>query len=252
MRILILLTAVLFVGLTNFIPHHMKEKRQQQILAATVMISITTPNWQQMAEATEEALPIPPDEYRTIARADGDVVADGLGTLVAHGDETLLVTHDHWSRFDEPLGTVTFWAADGTPLVEMDLHVFKQHLRYRDGGTMILTAPGVLATAVPATAKALQTIAPSRGDSVLLTQRAGGRIVLTEASVVAQSEKRGRPVVRLQCDDGQTVVGGDSGGGVWLNGRLVATMWTTVMTEDTVSSKLRPTGLSVAALYATH
>jgi hypothetical protein len=40
-------------------------------------------------------LPIPNDEYRTIARADGEVVADGLGTLVANGVELLLVTHDH-------------------------------------------------------------------------------------------------------------------------------------------------------------
>lgn len=245
-----LITIFLFLCASLMVSRLSEQNQRQYILDATVMISIKTPNWQRPTATSDEPLPIPPDEYRTMGWADGYVVAEGLGTLVAHGDETLLVTHDHWSRFDERLGTVTFRNAGGTPLAEIDLHLFKQHLRYRDGGTMILTAPEVLAIAIPATAKALQTNALSRGDSVLLVQRAGGRVVLKEASVVAQSEKQGRPVVRLQCDDGQTVVGGDSGGGVWLNGRLVGTMWTTVMMED--SGKLQPTGLSVAALYSTH
>ncbi len=250
MRKLILLTAVLFVGLANLTPYFMKGKQQQQILAATVMISITTPNWRQMATATEEALPIPPDEYRTMARADGDVVADGLGTLVAQDEEILLVTHDHWSHFNEIVGVVTFRNAHGALIVEMDLRDFKQHVRYRDGGTMVLTAPEVLATAVPGTAKALQTFALNIDDNVLLTQRVDGRVVLTEASVVAQTEKQGQPVLRLQSAAGQTVTGGDSGGGVWLNGRLAATMWTTVMMENPTTGVRQATDLSVAAIYS--
>lgn len=242
-------TAVLFASLANFIPQYLREKQQQQILAATVMISITTPNWQQMVAATEEALPIPSDEYRRMARANGDVVADGLGTLVAYGDETLLVTHDHWSRFDELLGTVTFWAADGVWLAEMDLRVFKRHLRYRDGGTMVLTAPDMLAMAVSGKAEALKTNDLRIGDSVILVQRDGNRIVLTEANVVAQSDRQARLVVRLQSADGQVVVGGDSGGGVWANGRLAATMWTTVMMENVESGERRATDVSVAAVF---
>lgn len=249
MRKLILVTAILSVGLANFIPHYIKEKQRQEILAATVMISITTPNWQQTPTAIEEALPIPPDEYRTMARADGEVVADGLGTLVAHGDETLLVTHDHWSLFDESLGTVTFQTTGGAPIAELDLRDFKKHLRFRDGGTMVLVAPQVVATAVPEPAKALETNALNHGNGVLLAQQTGGKVVLTEASVVAQSEKQGRPVVRLQSAAGQTVVGGDSGGGVWLNGRLVATMWMTVMMESPSTGERQATDLSVAAIF---
>ncbi|MFQ5420844.1 MAG: hypothetical protein ACE5EY_10845 [Anaerolineae bacterium] len=249
MRKLLLLTAGLFAGLASVIPHFIKVKRQQHILAATVRISMTTPNWQQMSEAIEEALPIPPDEYRTMARADGNVVAEGLGTLVAQGDETLLVTHDHWSRFDETLGTVTFRAADGLLITEMDLRAFKQHLRYRDGGMMVLAAPEVLVSAVPGSLRFLSSAALQNGDSVFLAQRADNRVMLTEAYVVDQIEKQGRPAVRLQSASGQTVVGGDSGGGVWINGRLAAIMWTRVMMEDLTTGERQVTDLSVAALY---
>jgi hypothetical protein len=72
-----------FIGLADFIPHVTKARQQQQILAAIVMISITAPNWQETSEKVEIVLPIPNDEYRTMARADGKVVADGLATACA-------------------------------------------------------------------------------------------------------------------------------------------------------------------------
>jgi len=250
MRKLIMVTAVLFLSAGQLIPSWVETKQRRHILAATVMISIAVPNWLETAGTVADALPIPNDEYRTIARADGELIADGLGTLVAHGDEALLVTHDHWSRFDEVLGRVTFWAADGVWLAEMELRDFKRHVRYRDGGTMVLTAPNMLTTAVSGKAEALQTNALKIDDSVLLAQRAGNRIVLTEATVVAQSEKQARPAVRLQTANGQAVVGGDSGGGVWVNGRLAATMWTTIMMENTESGERRSTDISVAAVFS--
>lgn len=250
MRKTILISAVFFLAFVNIIPSFLEKNQRQRTMAATVMISIATPNWQKTAQEVEEVMPVPPDEYQTIARADGDVIAEGLGTLVANDDGTLLVTHDHWSRFDQALGTVTFRAADGRLLAEMTLPAFKQHLRYRDGGTMVLTAPDALATAVAGRAEVAQTNVLTIGDNVLLAQRAGGRVVVTEASVVAQSEKQGRPVIRLQSADGQTVIGGDSGGGVWVNGRLAATIWATVMMENATTGRRRATDLSVAAIYA--
>jgi len=250
MRKLILVAAIFIFSATQFFSDEWKQhKQQQQVLAATVMITITTPNWQETPEPVTMALPIPNDEYRTIARAEGNVEADGLGTLVATGQETLLVTHDHWSRFDEALGTVTFRAADGTWLAEMALRDFQQHLRYRNGGTMVLTAPDVLATAVPGKAHPLQTTALTTGDSVFLAQQSGDQVIVTEARVIAQSEKQGLPVVRLQSEEGQ-VVGGDSGGGVWLNGRLAGTMWATVMIENSITGERRITDLSVAAVLS--
>jgi len=36
---------------------------------------------------------------------------------------------------------------------------------------------------------------------------------------------------------------------VWVNGRFAATIWTTVMIENTANGKQRATDLSVAAVY---
>ena len=222
---------------------------QQQILSATVMIAITTPNWQEEAVAADEVLPIPNDEYRTIAKANGDVVADGLGTLIANEEGVLLVTHDHWSRFDDALGTVTFRTAAGTGLGEMKLRDFKALIRSRDRGTMVLDAPDVLQSAVTAAEATLQPKDLQPGNHGYVARRSGDSVVVSEVNVIAQAQKQGLPVVQLQNMDGQVIVGGDSGGGVWLNGQLTAVMWTTVMMENSTTGVQRATDMSVAAIY---
>ena len=55
--------------------------------------------------------------------------------------------------------------------------------------------------------------------------------------------------MRLQSLDGQAVVGGDSGGGVWVNGRFAAAMWTTVMMENRGTGVQRATDVSIAAVF---
>ena len=87
------------------------------------------------------------------------------------------------------------------------------------------------------------------GSEVLLAQHGETGVTLTEARVVADTEKDGRPVVQLQKLDGRPVVSGDSGGGVWFNGRLAATIWTTIMMENTTTGVRRPTDMSVAAIF---
>lgn len=251
MTAILTFTGVIFsLGLALFFPYLVDAKQQQQqILSATVMITITTPNWQEEAGAVDEALPIPNDEYRSIARAEGDVLTDGLGTLVVEGQSLLLVTHDHWSHLDETLGTVTFRAADGTWLADMQLRDFKERIRSRDGGIMVLDAPNGLKTTVPVEATDPHSNALQAGDRGFLAQREGGRVTVTEATVIARAEKEGRPIVRLQSVDGQAVVGGDSGGGLWVNGRLAATMWTTVVLEYETSGTQQATDMSIAAVY---
>lgn len=247
--VILFVSVVLFLRLAHFFPYLEKGKQQQQILSATVIISLTTPNWQEKAVAIGEALPIPNDEYRTIARAKGNVVADGLGTVVVNGDNLLLVTHDHWSHLNDALGTVTFRAADGSRLADMDLCDFKKHIQNRDGGIMVLAAPDMLKRIVPVEAAALQANTLQIGNRGFVAQRAGDRIAVSEVSIVAQAERQGRSVVRLQSVDGQVMVGGDSGGGVWVDGRFVAATWTTVMIENRMTGAQRETDVSIAAVY---
>jgi hypothetical protein len=86
------LTFALSVILFVVVVRSAEAKQQQQNLSAVVMITITTPAWQHEADASAEALPIPNDDYRPIARAEGNLAADWLGTLVAGGDNTMITT----------------------------------------------------------------------------------------------------------------------------------------------------------------
>jgi hypothetical protein len=226
-----------------------RNNNQKPILAATVMITIMTPNWQEEASAVDEALPIPNDEYRAIAKADGDVVAGGLGTLVVDGKDLLLVTHDHWSHLDENLGTVTFQTADGVWLADIDLCDFKERIRSRDGGSMVLVAPGALKSAFAVDVANARDIDLQPGNHGFVTRRSGDSVVVSEVRVIGLGEKQGRPVVQLQSIDGQAITGGDSGGGVWFKGRLTAVMWTTVRMQNQATGEQRATDMSVAALY---
>ena len=245
----------------TFFPVLMERIREQQILATTMTITIIAPELDQRTTTEDEALPIPNDEYRPIARTNRYIVADGLGALVTQGEERLIITHDHWSLLDRDLGKVQFGDSTGELLLEVELIDFKNLIRYRDGGTMVIEAPedllfpGVgdlswlpaLGLTNPDNSEDL-----SPGSIVLVAQRQRGDSVgvsVVRAEIERSDQKLGRPVYRLRSLSGQPIVGGDSGGSVWHEGELVANVWTTIMMENISTGALRPTDVSVVAIF---
>ena len=245
----------------TFFPVLMERIREQQILATTMTITIIAPELDQRTTTEDEALPIPNDEYRPIARTNRYIVADGLGALVTQGEERLIITHDHWSLLDRDLGKVQFGDATGELLLEVELIDFKNLIRYRDGGTMVIEAPedllfpGVgdlswlpaLGLTNPDNSEDL-----SPGSIVLVAQRQRGDSVgvsVVRAEIERSDQRLGRPVYRLRSLSGQPIVGGDSGGSVWHEGELVANVWTTIMMENISTGALRPTDVSVVAIF---
>jgi hypothetical protein len=228
--------------------------QEQRILASTMMITMTVPELEAVPEV-DEALPIPPDEYRAIARPDSYVAAEGLGTLVYKGGEPLIVTHDHWSGLDSQLGIVHIRNGHGQLLVEMQMLQFKGLIKYRDGGTMILSAPEEIATRLRSgnmLAHSLEDPNLTAGDEVSLVyrQRNGEPgVAMMQAEVESIGRKQGLPVLRLSTPEGKPIVGGDSGGGVWLKGNLAGNTWTTIMVENSLTGASRQTNTSIAALY---
>ncbi len=229
---------------------------RQRILRSTVMITITVPEIDAKPKV-DEALPIPPDEYRSIVRPDSYIASKGLGTLVNIDGEMMLVTHDHWSLLDNSLGIVQISNASGHRLAEIQLLQFKKLIRYRDGGTMVLQVPKEIKKSdqikLSWLASDSLTNQPSvSGEPVLLVYRqrdGANRIAIMEATVEKLGAKQGKPIIRLQSGNGEAIIGGDSGGGVWLSGNLVGNMWTTVVKEDIGTGFRRQTETSIAALY---
>ena len=238
-RFLINITLII-TGLFGYIQWQ-EARTKQQILAATVQITMIVPQWTGGEQQAIEPLPVPPDEYRAMASVKDYIVAEGLGTVVQVNGRTYLITHDHWSQITANLGDVVFRDATGTLLVEMDLYDFKQLILWRDGGTMVLAVPDGLQK--PAMTVTYQQV--TENDDLWLVHRQDGAVVVSPVQKQAADLKNGMDVWHLQ---GQTVVGGDSGGGVWANGRLAAIVWTAVMMENQATAERQVTDESIAAV----
>ncbi|MCA9963798.1 MAG: hypothetical protein KC423_06135 [Anaerolineales bacterium] len=193
----------------------------------------------------------------TTATGDGETVlqinqtvAYGLGTLLTSGEHILLITHDHW-----PNGvptTVQFFNTTGTLLLEMNGQSLYQHLLFRDSGTLILETPAVLTTLVPAATMTIDATQLQVGDTVEVIQRTKEdrqKTVVITAEIMAIDTQNRVPLLTLRSLDGSSVEPGDSGGGVWKNGRFVGNMWFTVRYEQEQDHQTRlvSTDLSQAA-----
>ena len=74
------------------------------------------------------------------------------------------------------------------------------------------------------------SLAVQPGAVVQVAHRAAGNrevVDVLDAEVVSVDPYEGLPVFRLRTPDGQPMLPGDSGGGVWLDGKLVGNLWAT-------------------------
>lgn len=177
------------------------------------------------------------------------VYVHGLGTLVRSQGEYLIYTHDHWGDFEDCI-KVEFRNAQGELLFEMSGDQVKSLVRHQDGGNLLLKAPvevqsDYLAALINLSdpqfqrpleaAEMTMSVVPDVGDQLVATRRDPDdrhRIELLAVYVEAVSEVEGVPVYHLRSQNGQVIIPGDSGGGVWLNGRLVGNVWWTEYVYD--------------------
>lgn len=229
---------------------------EQQILESTLMISIIVPDLEPGPEA-DEAPPIPRDEFRAIAKPETHTASDGLATvLVNPNGEWIMLTHDHWTVLNGDLGTVEIRNSRNQIVAELELWEFKRLIRHRNGGTMVLTAPDEIASRLdpehrvsPGRFLGNHNITPGDQVNLVYRKRDGrGSLAVRQVEVESVELKQGLPVVRLSSSAGLPVIGGDSGGGIWLDGQLVANTWTTIMVTNPETGTLRPTHSSIAAV----
>lgn len=178
----------------------------------------------------------------------------GLATLVQYGDHQFLMTHNHWSISTEELKSVVLRNAAGELLMELDGSTFLSLVRYHDAGTMLLAAPPQLPGVIPAPLGDGAVL--TAGDDLMLATHDAdqGNIVNISTAEVKLVETTGFPrQLRLQ---GQktAVARGDSGGGVWYEGKLVGNLWAIIETWDNSpwswfvdTDEPRPTGTVLVA-----
>lgn len=154
---------------------------------------------------------------------------NGIGTVVNVNGEHRIVTHDHWPTMSDARFTIQMLDAWGTVLTEMSGPEFAQLLRYRDGGTVVLLTPQTVSDAVEPFQWHNETDA-SVGDIVYVARQhptLDNIIDVVVAQVEVDRTHNGRQTVDLRTLNGDVIIPGDSGGGVWLDGQLVGNMWST-------------------------
>jgi len=182
----------------------------------------------------------------------------GLGSLVNHKGQTLLVTHNHWGEFLQDAAEVEISDASHRMLRKISGSEFISLVRYQDAGTLIIEAPDGLWRHPSARDSQIQV-----GDAVLVAYRqtAGGdQVTLLESVVDSIITVQGLPVYKLVSRDGHPIRNGDSGGGVWHKGELVGNMWFTEVESSPVPALFvsnesyadqSPTNKSMAAALST-
>jgi hypothetical protein len=75
------------------------------------------------------------------------------------------------------------------------------------------------------------------------------KVEMMAAKVEAVIEYKGLPAYQLRSLDGQPVLVGDSGGGMWFEGELVGNLWATLTVPQTGSQEQVVTDTSYAAIY---
>ena len=151
--------------------------------------------------------------------------AQGLGTLVEEGSQRFVITHNHWSVPATELDRVELRTTAGERLLVLEAATFLSLVRYQDWGTMLFEAPQQLQGIAAAALGDGSQLAG--GDSVwLVAQDAGmaNAVGLATARVESVDVAVTPGLIALRGSDG-AVVAGDSGGGIWHDGRLVGNLW---------------------------
>ena len=222
---------------------------------STLVIIKPTPSNIDVERIKNATLMIAVESYRV----SGLIIGYGIGTLVKHENEVLLITHNHWRDFLQDASIVDFYDADNHMLTRRFVFELKRHILYQDVGTLVFQAPeelvGLLA---PVSLGSEEPLRPGARVQVAYRQQpSGDRLLVRQARVEEISIIQGVPVYKLQSLDGQALQPGDSGGGVWYAGKLIANIWSVIATysvEDTFGSSDSVgkdfTDLSYAAIFS--
>jgi len=180
--------------------------REAQVLASTIQIEMFDEEW---AEGSLE-------QIRT---------SRGLGTVVQNGEQRFILTHNHWSIPRSKLSRVEFRNAVGDRLLMLDGAAFYALVYYVDEGTMLLNAPAGLdgVTAAGLGDGSLLSV----GSTVWLATYAdeNGQGIKIETAEVKGVDGLAVPGRLILQGRKTAVIFGDSGGGVWVDGKVVGNLW---------------------------
>jgi hypothetical protein len=235
-------------------------KKVKIILAAVILtmffLGVLSVQTVRSANAQQASLTNPDDQsildaslQMTIYSEDGSYYDQGLGTAVDISGATLIVTHNHWTfkNFLEKFQKAQILNARNELLLELTHDEFLSLILFSNPGTLILQAP----TALQITPAKLGDFQQAKtGDIVsIVHQKASdpSQLELLQAEIRDINTYHGCNAYYLVAKSGEKIVHGDSGGGIWLNGQLLANSWGIFDEKGSLFQK--PTGVTIAAQF---
>jgi hypothetical protein len=184
-----------------------------------------------------------------------NLISGGLGTIVNYGHHQYIITHDHYAQLDAPVATVTITESSGTQIV-LGIKEFHERIRYRNNGVVIFDAP----PQIPGGAAFVnaETIQPDSLVQVVYRSKQTDDAVIIPAIVESRVDFQGIPCFRIRNLNGEVIEKGNSGGGVWYQGRLIGVIHRTITTPETctapatVESPGQPTHCGLATRLSPH
>jgi hypothetical protein len=160
-----------------------------------------------------------------VFNAEANYFEQGLATLVKAQGQTILVSHNHWG-FLSSCSKVVILDAESQDIQTLDCRAFKSLILFSSLGTLVLQAPEGLG-GTPAELGSMEDIQP--GKPVLIAhqnfQESSSLEVTTGQIQTADDSFHQNRVMRLDLLADGKVRKGDSGGGIWVGGKLVGNLW---------------------------
>lgn len=157
--------------------------------------------------------------------ADGATFEQGIGSLFRYAGETLVLTHDHWTKITD-FARVEIRSAKNILLLEISGREFLMSVYYRDQGSIILKAPAGLA--LQSNADVTNPSDLQVKDELVLVHQSKeepGKLDVMLAQIQTVVTDRGVSTYKIIIQDSVEIIPGDSGGGAWYNGRLAGNTW---------------------------
>jgi hypothetical protein len=192
---------------------------ENDLLRATVAIEILSP----YVDGQGQVVTVEENGRQTVLNA----VSTGLGTLVDVGSASYLVTHDHYAQLDAAVADVIITGYSGLRLT-IPVQEFRGLIRYRNNSTLILEAPGGL-QGQPTVAGNGDEVSPGSVVQIIYRHPETKELSVRNAEVEYQIDYQGIPSLQLNNLSGEEIRKGNSGAGVWYQGRLIGNIHRTIV-----------------------
>jgi hypothetical protein len=150
-----------------------------------------------------------------------NAISSGLGTIVTSNGTSYVITHDHYAQIDAPYGDVDITDINGKT-ISVDILDLRRSIRYRNNGVIVFLAPKGLS--IGGSPGMGDGVPPGSHVHVVYRHAETDGLSVVSAVVEKWTDQQGIPSFKLRMLNGEAIDKGNSGGGVWFEGRLIGSL----------------------------